>query len=121
MAGIEDILRKQAELGAIAVRMKAETDGAKVQHMTEALQRESQELQKMALAYEKEQQARSGSPKPREGGTALTPEQQQAEAQRRSVVEKILADIERASPAAAEAVAKLKADPGFLDGMFAKK
>jgi len=119
MAVFDDLMRKQAEVAAMAAMIATEKDAARIQQLTSALQREAQGLQQMALAFEQQQQAKHGLPPA--PVTALTPEQQQIEMQRRTTVEKLLAEIEKVSPAAAEAVARLRADPNFLGGVLAKK
>jgi hypothetical protein len=113
MSSFDDLMRKQAEMATLAARMAGETDAAKTQEITAALQRESQELQRIARAFEQEQEAKYG--------IAIAPEQPRIDAQTLATVEQLLAQIEQLSPAAAEAVGKLKADPNFLGGILTKK
>jgi len=121
MIGFEDLMRKQAEIAAIAARMKGESDAARIRELTATLQREAGELQKMAGTFEREQQEKHGVTAPGGSGPAPTAEQQQTNAQMREMAEKSLAEAAGASPEAADAVARLRADPNFMGGLLAKK
>jgi len=119
MDSFEDLMRKQAEISSLAAQIANETDAAKIQTVTATLQRESGELQKMARSFEEQQRSKYGQT----AGTnaAASEEQRRSEAQMRATAEQILAQIEKLSPAAAEAVAKLRIDPNFFGGMLLKK
>jgi hypothetical protein len=119
MVTFEDLMSKQAEIAALAQLMNAETDAGKIQQLSAGMQRETEVLKKMASTFEQEQQARYGIPP--SVGQPLSAEQQQAEAQTRVMAEQLLAQIASVSPAAAEAVARLKADPAFMGGILLKK
>jgi hypothetical protein len=119
MITFEDLMRKQAEIAGIAALMNGQTDAAKIGQLTAALQREAEGLQKMARTFEQEQQAKHGIQPP--AAQPPTPEQQQAETAMRLEVEQILRQIANLSPAGADAVAKLRADPTFMGGLLAKK
>jgi hypothetical protein len=119
MVTFENLMSKQAEIAALAQLMNGETDTGKIQQLSASMQRETEILKKMAGTFEQEQQSEHGiSPS---AGQPPTPEQQQAEAQTRIIAEQLLAQIASVSPAAADAVAKLKADPTFMGGILLKK
>ena len=119
MVTFEDLMRKQQEIAGIAALMNGQTDAGKIQEITANLQRETDVLKKMAGSFEQEQQAKQGIQSP--AGRPLTPEQQQAEMQMRVIAEQLLSQIGSASPAGADAVAKLRADPTFMGGILLKK
>jgi hypothetical protein len=119
MVTFEDLMAKQAEIAAIAQMMNGQTDAGKIQQLSASIQRESENLKKLAGTFEQEQQAKYGIMP--SAGQPPTPEQQKAEAQTRIVAEQLLSQISSVSPAAAEAVAKLRSDPTFMGGILLKK
>src|SRR5437867_3637488 len=72
---LEDIQRKQSEMTTLAAQIMAEKDKVKSQALAATLQRQSEDLQRMARAFEAQQQAKHGTPKPGGAEVALTEEQ----------------------------------------------
>jgi hypothetical protein len=120
MHSFEDLMRKQAEIASLAAQIANETNAAKVQAVTATLQRESGELQQMARSFE-QQQSKYGQAQTGSIDAARSEEQRQIEVQMRAMAEQVLAQITKASPAAAEAVAKLRVDPNFFGGILLRK
>jgi hypothetical protein len=72
---IEDIQRKQADMTTLAAQLMAEKDKTKSQALTATLKQQSEDLQRMARAFEAQQQAKHGPPKQGGAEVALTEEQ----------------------------------------------
>ncbi len=119
MSTMDDLLGKQAEMAALASQIAAETDTSKIQQMAASLQSRGDELRKTALIIE-QQNSVSQPPQPPPAPEVLEA-QKRAEEEMRVIATQVLAAIEKASPAAAEAVAKLRADASFMSGMFGPK
>src|SRR2546427_2977247 len=87
---LEDIQRKQAEMTTLAAQIMAVKDKVKSQALAATLQGQSEDLQRMARAFEAQQQAKHGPPKQGGAEVALTEEQRKrVEAQTGVTIESI--------------------------------
>ncbi len=119
MSIMDDLLGKQTEMATLASRIAAETDTSKIQQMAASLQSQGDELRKMALIIE-QQNPVSQPPQP-PPDPAVMEANKRAEEEMRAIATQVLAEIEKASPAGAEAVAKLRADASFMSGLVGPK
>jgi hypothetical protein len=117
MTDLKLLLQKQSELAAVAAQLANEKDVAKILQISTTIQQEAGHLQRMAGELETEQREKYKISQPE---TVLAEEHKKIESQNRLLGAHLLSQIASVSPQAAEAVAKLKADPNFMGGIFSR-